>query len=73
MHALIGDVAADQRPSLPRQGLVEGGAERAYCRDGGDPEGDAQHEDEKAAGPGAKLAQRNRQRERQPDARAARP
>jgi hypothetical protein len=54
---LEGEIAADEQPPLPRQCLVERGRKRADGGDGGDAEGDAQHENGEPAGAGAQLPQ----------------
>ena len=65
VHALEGQIAADEQTALPGERLIERGAERADGGNGGDAERDADHEDGEAAGAGAKLAKGNRERKRQ--------
>ena len=67
VHALEGEIAADEQAALAGKGRIEGGAERADGGDGHDAERDAQHEDGEAAGAGAKLAKGNSERKRQAD------
>ena len=59
VHALEGEIAADEHAPLAGQRLVERGAERADGGNGGDAERDAEHEDGEPAGAGAELAQRD--------------
>ncbi len=56
-----------RRPCRARA-CVERGRQRADRRHGGDAKRDAEHEDGEAAGAGAELAQRDRERKRQPEA-----
>ena len=60
MHALEGEIAADKKPPLAGERLVEGGAERSDGRDGGDAERDAGDEDDESASARSQLAKRDR-------------
>ena len=56
VHALEGQIAADEQTALPGESLVERCAERADRGNGGNAKRDADHENDEAAGPGAELA-----------------
>jgi hypothetical protein len=56
VHALEGEIAADEEPPLSGERRVEGGAERADGGNGGDAKRDTDHENGETARSGAELA-----------------